>query len=267
MLYTGNTPSQLNKSFAEERHLDGGFARKAFLLKRWRSALQIKALRMNKLKGLVFGVLLLLPSVSFAATDNDIRASLVQQLLTLFVQEVNGIQSMQDTIGQSSNPAQFNDLSNLLKSQFSDTENQLAALLNPNSTPTASTQQVLSPQINNTIAGSVPVQSCVDNPSLSLYVSSSTVNSVFVMGTYSTGCDLNVNTKWTYKTDLWNVTGAQRDYDYGIIGHANAWDLQGPEGEQIYNVGYFRATINPYVGQKTATLTVGNITATTTLSQ
>lgn len=86
---------------------------------------------MKKLLGLFAFLVLVFPSVSFAATDSDIRASLVQQLLTLFVQEVNGIQAMQETIGQSSNPAQFNDLSKLLKSQFSDTEGQLAALLNP----------------------------------------------------------------------------------------------------------------------------------------
>lgn len=135
---------------------------------------------MNKLKGLVLGVLLLLPSVSFAATDSDIRASLVQQLLTLFVQEVNGIQAMQDTIGQSSNPAQFSNLSNLLKAQFSDTEGQLAALLNP-STITATTNNSSSMSTNASTAPVSPVSAPIA-PSLTITLHKSVypLNSLYI---------------------------------------------------------------------------------------
>lgn len=141
---------------------------------------------------------------------------------------------------------------------------------------TVPVQQTTAPMQQTNLAGSAPEQpSCVDAPVLTLTESSSTSNSVTLEGTYSTGCNLDPNTKSVFKTDRW-IEGNAVDYNYGTLGHfgsyLSGWSLQGPDGQYgvdgnpIYTSADFGATIMPYRGQKIATLTVGNITATTTIT-
>lgn len=76
---------------------------------------------------------LVFPALAFAQSDVQIRSSLVQQLITIFVAEVNGIDSMLSLTAQSANPAQFADFNTQLHVQLSNTTSQLATLLNPSS--------------------------------------------------------------------------------------------------------------------------------------
>lgn len=76
-------------------------------------------------------VFVLIPSVSSAATDEQIRASLTQQLLSMFVVQVNSLDKIQSLVAQSSNPSQFDTFSGLVAAQLSATTAQLSTLLNP----------------------------------------------------------------------------------------------------------------------------------------
>lgn len=89
--------------------------------------------------------LLLAPFLTFASTDDQIKASLVQQLLSMFVVEVNSLDAMQGLVAQSSNPSQFDSFSGLVANQLSQTTAQLDVLLNdPNQ------GQIESLQVNST---------------------------------------------------------------------------------------------------------------------
>lgn len=79
--------------------------------------------------------LVLFPSVTFASTDAQIQSSLTQQLLSMFVVEVNSLDKIQSLVSQSSNPSQFDNFSALVASQLSQTTAQLATLLDASSTP------------------------------------------------------------------------------------------------------------------------------------
>lgn len=91
---------------------------------------------MKKLFVSALAGLFLIPFVSFASTDDVIRTSIVNQLLALFVQEVNGIDAMQNLIAQSSNPAQFQDLQQLLRNHLAQTQSELVNVLKPQATST-----------------------------------------------------------------------------------------------------------------------------------
>lgn len=112
-------------------------------------------------KYLLIAALVLAPSLTFAATPNvTVRATLIQQLLTQFVAEVNGIQQMQDTIATAVDPTQFLSLSALLQNQFTDTQNQLDNLLNPSGVPEQTAQNT------EPLSGATPM--CVSNPTLNV---------------------------------------------------------------------------------------------------
>lgn len=82
-------------------------------------------------KLLIISMFVLLPSFSFAATDTEIRSSLLQTLLTQFVSQVNALDTMRTEISLSSNPSQFSMLTAVLSAQLQYTTQSVAALLNP----------------------------------------------------------------------------------------------------------------------------------------
>lgn len=88
---------------------------------------------MKKTLGALALVLVLAPLSVFAATSNtQVQQTLVQQLLTEFVFNVNAIQQMNDTIATAFDPTQFSSLTTLLQNQFTATQGELDNLLNPN---------------------------------------------------------------------------------------------------------------------------------------
>lgn len=82
-------------------------------------------------KVLLVLALVLVPSFSFASTDTEIRASIVQQLLSTFVVQVNSLDKIQALISQASDQSQFDVFKGLVAQQLSETTSQLATLLNP----------------------------------------------------------------------------------------------------------------------------------------
>lgn len=94
-------------------------------------------------------VFILVPSISFAATDAEIKASVVQQILSMFVVQVNALEKVQTLVSQSSNPSQFDTFSGLVANQLSQTTAQLATLLNPTGVPVQG--EVITPVGSNII--------------------------------------------------------------------------------------------------------------------
>lgn len=90
---------------------------------------------MKKLLLAVALVFVLVPSVSSASTDEQIRASLTQQLLSMFVVQVNALDKMQALVASSPNPSQYDNFSALVADQLSKTTAQLSTLLNPTGAP------------------------------------------------------------------------------------------------------------------------------------
>lgn len=230
----------------------------------WKEKLKEKNNMKNIIKVGVGLSLLFTPFLTFAATDDQIQASLTQQLLSMFVVEVNALDKMQSLVAQSSNPSQFNNFSGLVASQLSETTAQLATLLNaPGGIPVNMTSPV-----GTSVS---PIETCIPNPVLTLTATPSVISSggqmVTLSGSYSTGCDLDTNTPWVFKDTDWNKTGAVKDYDLGTLNPTRVpWSMQGPTpGQAIYTVGYFSSNAI-YYNSETFTLTVGNTTATTTVT-
>lgn len=81
-------------------------------------------------KILIVLALVLLPGISLAA-DEQIRSNIVSRLLTIFVEQVNGLDYIQQQIAQATSPAQFATFKNLLNNQLAATTQQIAVMLNP----------------------------------------------------------------------------------------------------------------------------------------
>ena len=93
-------------------------------------------------KYFIFSVLFLVPFISHAS-DADIRASVLQTLLTQFVSQVTAIEQIQSQIALAEDKTQFTPLSQNLITQLDFTTKSLSALLNPQSTVTQETTPVL----------------------------------------------------------------------------------------------------------------------------
>lgn len=231
------------------------------------------------MKKLILGLgLVLLPSFAFAADDSQIRANILQQLLSTFVVEVNSLDKIQSLVAQSSSPSQFDAFSGAIAQQLSETTGQLATLLN-------GTANVPVPVSNMPLsgigapAGAVVQSPCIDSPVLTLTTEDRGVNpkddlpnpkhDIRINGEYTTGCPLDKSTAWTFKTLDWRSTGDCIHYNDGTLANAgcytSGWSLSGPTpGEAVYDIAYFSAA-GSYPLPQTFIVTVGGVTATTTV--
>lgn len=186
-------------------------------------------------KALLIG-LFLFPSLCFAQSDTDIQSSILQTLLTQFVAQVNAIDTIQGEIAQSSNPAQFANLTSVIDTQLQYTTQSISVLLNPtaaatvtapttNSVNFASTPQETQEApdksailVNPTYTPSTPQRGVSDNIPYGQY--GFDVSVLDSNGNYTKGAavtmtsDLGPDTEYTNDLDYGGLTKYDRGFDY-----------------------------------------------------
>lgn len=92
----------------------------------------------------------LVPSFVFAS-DTEIRANIVARLLSIFVEQVNGLEYIQNQVADAKSPSNFRAFKTLLQNQLDTTTEQITVLLDPEaeisfgSTPTNNTNTTPEP--------------------------------------------------------------------------------------------------------------------------
>lgn len=95
------------------------------------------------------------PAFAFAATDDAIRSSITQQLLTIFVAQVNGLDTVLGLEAQSTNPTQFAAFDSLVRAQLAATTQEIATVLNPANTVVQTSNNNPPPPIAGSSAGNI----------------------------------------------------------------------------------------------------------------
>lgn len=191
---------QIGKTFQQRAISSAVFLGKFNRLLGWRSVIKIKLSNMKKLLGFSM-FLFLVPFAAFAQTDDQIKASITQQLLSNFVVEVNALDKIQTLAGQSSDPSQFDSFSAMVAQQLSETSAQLANLLGGSAPITDSAAPV---QNGSMADNSSTTPSCVVNPVLNVTanrVSTSATVQLYIQ--YADNCNdtatlLDSNIPWNY---------------------------------------------------------------------
>ncbi len=86
---------------------------------------------MKKIYTGVMFLVLLFPGVSFAKTEAEIKSAIIDQVLGVFVMQVNTMDKIQTLAAESTNKGQYRSYLILVQKQLQESITQLSTLLNP----------------------------------------------------------------------------------------------------------------------------------------